>query len=514
MVSIVYPNTPAPADLSGFERGLSALAEGLEERRAKKALDMFADSLYGGQQPMSLSALAPQDNKVTRAPLPPVDDPSRMVAQAHAASGPNPPVGAIEAYIRHAAKQRGIDPDTAVKVAMSEGGVTDPTRQSDVVKDGVREQSYGPFQLYMNGGLGNEALAAGIDPRTDWKGGINFALDKAKEGGWGPWYGAAKVGVGERDGLDGPQGTVEAFDGTQPSQVAQSVPAASGGNLLPPPDVMRALLRNKSTRQFGAQIAQEAMKARRGDPEAALRLEKLRAEIDELRNPNARDKFGNSVIWGQDADGKWVAMQPSSAGGLEVAKTPEGVNLSPPGVGNLDLGTEYGIRDRNGNIVNRVEKDLTGAERDKTLGKDQGEAAALYQSMTSKMPGLRQVVGQLDKLTEEATYTWAGRAWDEARKQFGMDPRAEAVARAQYTAIVDNQILPLLRDTFGAQFTVAEGESLRATLGDPNKSPAEKKAVLQAFVDQKERDIEALARRTGQQAPNGGADYKTKYGLD
>src|SRR5690606_2563831 len=163
--------------------------------------------------------------------------------------------------------------------------------------------------------------------------------------------------------------------------------------------------------------------------------------------------------------------------------------------------TQFAIRDRAGNITNRVDKDLAGAEREKVAGKDEGEAVALYESMTSKMPGLRSVVDQLDKLTEDATYTLAGRAWDEARKQFGMDPRAEAVARSSYTAIVDNQILPLLRDTFGAQFTVAEGESLRATLGDPNKSPPEKKAVLQAFIQQKERDIEALARRTGQSAP-------------
>ena len=74
-------------------------------------------------------------------------------------------IGIIEAYIRQAAIARGIDPDIAVRVARSEGGLSDPVRQSDVVKGGVREQSYGPFQLYMAGGLGSRALAAGIDPR-------------------------------------------------------------------------------------------------------------------------------------------------------------------------------------------------------------------------------------------------------------------------------------------------------------------------------------------------------------
>ena len=60
------------------------------------------------------------------------------------------------------------------------------------------------------------------------------------------------------------------------------------------------------------------------------------------------------------------------------------------------------------------------------------------------------------------------------------------------------KFLPLLRDTFGAAFTVKEGETLRATLGDPNYSPAEKDAVLSAFIDQKNNKVMALKRQIGQ----------------
>lgn len=111
----------------------------------------------------------------------------------------------IEQYIRAAAIQRGIDPDIAVRVAKSEGGVSDPVRQSDIVKNGVREPSYGPFQLYMGDGLGNAALKAGIDPRdpNQWQQGVDFALDNAKKDGWGAWYGAKNVGIGNRDGIGG-----------------------------------------------------------------------------------------------------------------------------------------------------------------------------------------------------------------------------------------------------------------------------------------------------------------------
>ena len=111
----------------------------------------------------------------------------------------------IEAYIRQSAQARGIDPDIAVRVAMSEGGLKDPVRQSDFVKNGVREQSYGPFQLYMGGGLGNRALEAGIDPRDpeQWRAGIDFALTEAAKRGWGQWYGAARVGIGSHEGIGG-----------------------------------------------------------------------------------------------------------------------------------------------------------------------------------------------------------------------------------------------------------------------------------------------------------------------
>lgn len=132
--------------------------------------------------------------------------------------------------------------------------------------------------------------------------------------------------------------------------------------------------------------------------------------------------------------------------------------------------------------------------------KAKGEDAATAESLESKMPGLEEVVRKLDELSEKATYTYGGQALDWSQKQLGMDPRAAAVARSEYIAMVDNQVLPLLRDTFGAQFTQAEGETLRNTLGDPDKSPTEKQAVLKAFIEQKRRDLEALNVRTGRDA--------------
>lgn len=113
----------------------------------------------------------------------------------------------IEGYIRQAAAARGIDPDTAVRVAMSEGGVTEPAKQSNVVYNGQRERSYGPFQLNMEPGSVGDRFqkATGQNPANpaSWKMGVDFALDEAAKSGWGQWHGAAQVGIGDHDGLNG-----------------------------------------------------------------------------------------------------------------------------------------------------------------------------------------------------------------------------------------------------------------------------------------------------------------------
>lgn len=97
----------------------------------------------------------------------------------------------IEAYIRQSAVERGIDPNVAVAVAKSEGlyGYT-----------GDFGTSFGPFQLhyassipgYRSSGLGDTfTQQTGLNARdpSTIKQQIDFALDQAARGGWGPWHG-------------------------------------------------------------------------------------------------------------------------------------------------------------------------------------------------------------------------------------------------------------------------------------------------------------------------------------
>jgi hypothetical protein len=128
----------------------------------------------------------------------------------------------VEDYIRQAAIARGIDPETALKVYRSEGA---GAWQSLSRKGGMREPSYGPFQLLKGGpgtgfpmGLGNKAPFDVTDPGT-WRQNIDFALNQAVQGGWGPWMGARKQGITGRMGI-GP--------GATPQGITPATPSAPG----------------------------------------------------------------------------------------------------------------------------------------------------------------------------------------------------------------------------------------------------------------------------------------------
>jgi hypothetical protein len=132
------------------------------------------------------------------------------------------------------------------------------------------------------------------------------------------------------------------------------------------------------------------------------------------------------------------------------------------------------------------------------VGADRGTAITELAAADASMPGLVTAVNRLKEIGKTATYTLGGQLFNYAKQQIGMDPSASARGRATYIAHVKNNVLPLLRQTFGAAFTAAEGDSLLTTLGDPNMHPAEKDAVLDAFIENKMRDLETKRRRVMQ----------------
>ena len=127
-------------------------------------------------------------------------------------------------------------------------------------------------------------------------------------------------------------------------------------------------------------------------------------------------------------------------------------------------------------------------------GKALGEARVSLADAQASMPKLMSSVETLSELGKKATYSLGGQAVDFAVNQAGYDTEG-ATARVKYISNVKNNILPLLRQTFGAAFTAAEGDSLLVTMGDPDKTSVQKDAALDSFIKNKMMDLETKKRR-------------------
>lgn len=147
----------------------------------------------------------------------------------------------------------------------------------------------------------------------------------------------------------------------------------------------------------------------------------------------------------------------------------------------------------------QITKAIKLAEKEAT---ERGEVLTELSRMEASLPGVKEVVNELLELSDIATSTLGGKAFDFAVKQSGFGATKGADAKAKMIAIVDNQVLPLLKETFGAAFTVQEGENLKASLVDPEASPSQKRMQLEAFLAQKERNIRTKQNQLGKEAPN------------
>lgn len=141
-----------------------------------------------------------------------------------------------------------------------------------------------------------------------------------------------------------------------------------------------------------------------------------------------------------------------------------------------------------------IERAVKLAEQE---AKARGETLTSLKRSEAALPGLTEAVDQLKELAPIATSTLGGKLFDAAIKETGFGSTKGADARAKFIAIVNNQVLPLLKETFGAAFTAKEGEALKATMGDPDASPGQKMAQLEAFINQKKRDITTKRAEVG-----------------
>lgn len=94
-------------------------------------------------------------------------------------------------------------------------------------------------------------------------------------------------------------------------------------------------------RTFGLQTDQFTEGKRQFDLGYGLDERTVKAAEKEATSNGGAGSYGLNIVWGTDANGNAVAMQPSKGGGLQVAQTPDGVSLLDPYATALDrkLGT-------------------------------------------------------------------------------------------------------------------------------------------------------------------------------
>jgi hypothetical protein len=195
----------APSAGTAFSEGFSKASEKVKEAEQEDRIESFI-SRRSEDSPSTYAPERPSEKAERTGNTNLTDAPERV----------NPGYGditqkQIEEVIAQEATLRNIDPKVAIAIFRSEGA---GNYQSQIPRSGKgvhngKEASFGPYQLFTGGGLGNEyEKNTGrnlledntMDGITNQ---IRFSLDAAVDQGWTPWYGRKHAGVGTRDGLSG-----------------------------------------------------------------------------------------------------------------------------------------------------------------------------------------------------------------------------------------------------------------------------------------------------------------------
>lgn len=172
------------------------------------------------------------------------------------------------------------------------------------------------------------------------------------------------------------------------------------------------------------------------------------------------------------------------------------LGLDPRAVGSAEQ-TLAQDEDAQGKVITFKERVINATKLAEKQATELGAELTDLNRMESTLPELKNTVNELKKLAPLATSTLAGRGFDTLSKELGFGSTKGANARARFISIIDNQVLPLLKPTFGGSFTVEEGKALKASLADPDASPEQKIEQLNAFLEQKERDIRSKRATVG-----------------
>ncbi len=229
-----------------------------------------------------------------------------------------------------------------------------------------------------------------------------------------------------------------------------------------------------------------------GLTDSQRKTNRIKAAIDGATDENGKLKPRSELTAEQEQAAIEAGLIPRAVGSAKQTIAESGNVEAVAGVtSKLAEAGESGKLEAQKNKLPNIKAEVKKAE---IRAKETGETMTDLNRAKAALPGLTQVVDKLKELAPLTTSTFGGAVFDRASKELGFGSTKGATAKAKFVAMIDNQVLPLLRDTFGAAFTAAEGERLRDAMANPDASTDEKLAQLDAFISQKYRDIETKER--------------------
>lgn len=249
-----------------------------------------------------------------------------------------------------------------------------------------------------------------------------------------------------------------------------------------------------------AQINRERKAA--GQPELTME------DYQKARSEQGKGGVKRSIqpIYGTDAQGNTVLLQPGDDGRAVQTELPPGVKVSA-GIDRLDAGTEFILVDkRTGLVVGRQPKDLRGAEREKGIGDAEGKAAA----------GISGTVATMDK-----TLATINGVLNDKNLDFTLSPRGLVARNVPFTQSTGSmaRIQQLQGQAFlqafeslkgGGAITEIEGKKATEAIArlNANQSPKDFREALgelrDVVIGARERAIRGV-QRSGQPTPEASA---------
>ncbi len=191
--------------------------------------------------------------------------------------------------------------------------------------------------------------------------------------------------------------------------------------------------------------------------------------------------FSKTPVYGTDAQGNTVLLQVNDQGVATQTQLPQGVNVST-GIDKIDVGDRFALYDkRSGQLIGYEPKNIAAAERQKVIGKAEGETEAGKPAVVARGT---QMLSAIDSLLKDP-YLPSMTGPVEGR-QPNVSGAASRV-QGRMNQLQGQLFLQAYQDLKGggaiSDFEAGKAEQSLARIGDPTLSDDDYRAALQELRD-------------------------------